>query len=150
MVGKDAKAIDAPDGLDYILGYTVGNDVTSRHWQRVPGIGNSYGKSADEFGPIGPVIVATDVVNPDELVLVTRINGEERQRSGLDDLRFKACDILAHLSRFNTVRAGSVVMTGTPEGVGAFMKPPSWLKHGDVAEVSISNIGTIRNRFVFN
>ncbi|KAM5347560.1 hypothetical protein ACJ41O_007384 [Fusarium nematophilum] len=149
IVGRDASAVDAAHATDYILGYTVGNDVTSRHWQRVPGIGNSFGKSADGFAPVGPVIVATDVVEPEGLELVTMVNGEERQRSRLDDLRFKAGDILAHLSRFNTLRAGTVVMTGTPAGVGAFMNPPSWLRDGDVVQVSISGIGTIRNRFVF-
>ena len=149
LVGRDAKAVNPAHAADYILGYTVGNDVTSRHWQRVPGIGNSYGKSADGFAPIGPVIVSTEAVNPDDLELVTKVNGEERQRSRLDDMRFKAGDILAHLSRFNTIRAGTVIMTGTPAGVGAFMKPPSWLRHDDVVEVSISGIGHIRNRFVF-
>lgn len=149
VVGKDARAIDSVSCADYILGYTVGNDVTSRYWQRVPGIGNSYGKSADGFAPIGPVIVNTSLVTPDELELITKVNGQERQRSGLDDMRFKAGEILAHLSKFNTVRAGTVIMTGTPAGVGAFMSPPSWLKNGDVVEISISGIGTIRNRVVF-
>ena len=128
----------------------MGNDFTSRHWQRVPGVGNSYGKSADEFAPIGPVILSTNAANPDELELVTKVNGQERQRSGLNDMRFKAGEILAHLSRFNTIRAGTVIMTGTPAGVGAFMKPPSWLKNGDIVEISISGIGTIKNRFIFS
>ncbi|EXJ75076.1 uncharacterized protein A1O5_01772 [Cladophialophora psammophila CBS 110553] len=149
VVGKDAKAIESKHAADYILGYTVGNDVTSRQWQRVPGIGTNYGKSADGFAPIGPILVATDVVDPDQLELITRVNGKERQRSGLDDLRFKAGDILAHLSRYNTIREGTVIMTGTPAGVGAFMDPPVWLKQDDVVEVEISSIGTIKNRFLF-
>lgn len=151
IIGRDVKDVKAEDVVDYILGYTVGNDVSSRYWQ-IPersGHQHGYAKSFDGFAPIGPVIVSSMAADPKTMTLTTRVNGEERQRSGVDDLLFAVSDIVAHLSRATTLSAGTVIMTGTPGGVAASMTPPAWLKNGDVVEVSISGIGTIRNRFVF-
>ena len=154
IIGKDCKNYDAQnDVAEYLLGYTVANDVSSRYWQMPAQSGNQHGyaKSFDQFGPIGPVIVSTsEIPNPGALELVTTVNGEERQRTSTGDLLFDIPKIIEHLSRGTTLRKGTVIMTGTPSGVAAFMKPPAWLKTGDVVEVSISRIGTIRNKMIIS
>lgn len=114
--------------------------------------GNQHGsaKSFDKFAPIGPVMTSTSVI-PDvrELQMECFVNGEKRQSTKLDDLIFDIPAILQHLSRGTTLRKGTVIMTGTPSGVGFFMKPPAWLKDGDVVEVRIDKIGSTRNRISF-
>ncbi|KAL5356332.1 hypothetical protein BJX96DRAFT_162389 [Aspergillus floccosus] len=147
------------DPLDYILGYTIGNDVSSRFWQAPPQSGNQHGyaKSFDKFAPIGPVIVSAHAIagqhrtqagDPD-LQIRTLVNGEERQNSRTSDLLFGISDILEHLSRGTTIRRGTVIMIGTPSGVAAFMDPPRWLRSGDVVEVEIEGIGKVMNTMVF-
>lgn len=154
VIGKDCKNItSSEDALGYVLGYAVANDVSSRYWQlpEISGQQHGYAKSFDGFAPLGPVLVSPEALGAvDELSLVTKVNGEERQRAGLDDLLFSVGELIVHLSRGTTLRTGTVILTGTPGGVAAFMKPPAWLRDGDVVEVSISNIGTIKNRFVMN
>lgn len=159
IIGKDCRNfIKGADPLEYILGYTVGDDISSRFWQMPPQSGNQHGyaKSFDKFGPIGPVIVSPgspslrDRINdgiPD-LLLRTRVNGEERQNSRTSDLLFTMSDILEHLSRGTTIRKGTIIMTGTPSGVAAFMEPQKWLQSGDIVEVEIEKLGTIRNRII--
>lgn len=161
VLGADCKNFTkgTDDVGTYILGYTVGNDVSSRFWQAPPQSGNQHGyaKSFDGFAPIGPVIVSVDAVasqhrvlrtgDPD-LRLRTQVNGEERQNSWTSDLLFCLGDILEHLSRGTTLRRGTVIMTGTPGGVAAFMKPPRWLRSGDVVEVEIEGLGRITNTIV--
>ncbi|KAG8158422.1 hypothetical protein KVR01_011544 [Diaporthe batatas] len=155
VVGQDCKNLASrEEAVDKILGYTVGNDVSSRWWQ-MPQQGGSTGfaKGFDGFAPIGPVIAAPKAVGGHDddgiksQTMITRVNGEERQRARMDDLLFDAAALLMHLSTAVTVRAGTLIMTGTPSGVGFFMKPQTWLEKGDVVEVSISGIGTIRNKF---
>jgi 2-keto-4-pentenoate hydratase/2-oxohepta-3-ene-1,7-dioic acid hydratase in catechol pathway len=152
VFGKDAKNLSESDSVyDYILGYTVGNDVSSRFWQDpVRGGGqHGYAKAFDKFSPIGPVLCSTtQIPDPSKLTLTTIVNGEQRQQTKTDDLIFDIPAITRHLTRGRTVTAGTVVMTGTPSGVAAFMKPPPWLKDGDVVEVQISEIGRIRNRII--
>lgn len=152
VIGKDCKNLGAnEDPTPYILGYTVGNDVSSRYWQAPARCGSqhAYAKSFDKFGPIGPVIVSPAVISdPGALDLKTFVNGELRQSTKTDDLIYDIPAILRHLSRGTTLRPGTVIMTGTPSGVAAFRSPPPWLKHGDVVEVEISNIGKIRNQMV--
>lgn len=153
VIGKDCKNFHPQDNIsDYILGYTAGNDISSRYWQNPERSGNQHGsaKSFDKFAPIGPVITSTRAIpNLADLRLECFVNGNKRQSSKLDDLIFDVAAVLAHLSRGVTIRRGTVVMTGTPSGVAAFMKPPLWLKDGDVVEVSLEHVGTIRNRFLF-
>jgi 2-keto-4-pentenoate hydratase/2-oxohepta-3-ene-1,7-dioic acid hydratase in catechol pathway len=147
---KNLSASDNP--FDYVLGYTVGNDVSSRYWQdktRSSGQ-HGYGKSMDKFAPLGPVLVSTNVItDPTKLHIYTRVNGEERQNSGTDNMIFDVPTLIRHLSRGITLRPGTVIMTGTPDGVIAFMKPSPWLKNGDVVECEITGIGKIRNKMVF-
>lgn len=144
------SATDNP--LDYVLGYAVGNDISSRYWQdktRASGQ-HGYAKSMDKFAPLGPVIASTRVIpDPSRLQLTTHVNGELRQKSGTDNMIFDVPTLIRHLSRGITLRAGTVIMTGTPEGVAAFIKPSPWLEDGDVVEIEISSIGKIRNKMVF-
>lgn len=155
VLGKDCKDLaDRDEALSKVLGYAVGNDVSSRWWQLPEQSGGQHGyaKSFDGFAPVGPVISAPEAIGchggVESLMLVTKVNGEERQRVRLDDLLFDIAEQLIHLSKGTTMRAGTLIMTGTPGGVGFFMKPQRWLEEGDVVEVQISGIGTIRNKFI--
>lgn len=159
VIGKDVKNFSkGDDPLPYILGYTVGNDVSSRYWQAVPRSGGQHGmgKSFDKFAPLGPVIVSSrsptiaDKIKDGipVLTLQTRVNGELRQDTSTGDLLFLMSDILQYLSLGRTVRKGTVIMTGTPSGVAAFFKPPKWLQDGDIVEVKIEGLGAIKNKMV--
>ncbi|OAL49780.1 fumarylacetoacetate hydrolase family protein [Pyrenochaeta sp. DS3sAY3a] len=158
IIGKDCKNFTVDDDpAAYVLGFTVGNDVSSRFWQMPGQSGNQHGyaKSFDKFAPIGPVIVSPSNLphlrrgTPD-LQLRTFVNGEERQNTRTSDLLFDIADILQHLSRGTTIKQGTVIMTGTPSGVAAFLQPPNWLKSGDVVEVEIEGLGQIKNRLLWD
>jgi 2-keto-4-pentenoate hydratase/2-oxohepta-3-ene-1,7-dioic acid hydratase in catechol pathway len=153
IIGKERKNIPASeDPLDYVLGYSIGNDVLSRYWQdatRSSGQ-HGYGKSMDKFSPIGPVIVSRDVMTDfPSLEISTHVNGEVRQHSTTASMIFDVPTLIRHLSRGIALRPGTIIMTGTPDGVAAFMKPSPWLKNGDVVEIDISGIGKIGNRMSF-
>lgn len=153
MIGKDCKNLShSDDPLSYVLGYAVGNDVSSRYWQdKVRSSGqHGYGKSMDKFAPLGPVLVAPHVIgNPATLEIATHVNGERRQASSTKNMIFDIATLIRHLSRGRTLRKGTVIMTGTPDGVAAFMQPSPWLKDGEVVEIEISGIGKISNKMVF-
>ncbi|RTE70329.1 hypothetical protein BHE90_015268 [Fusarium euwallaceae] len=153
IIGQDCKNVsEDEDPFDYILGYTVGNDISSRWWQ-VPERSNgqpAVAKSFDKFAPLGPVITSKRLIpDPTQLRVSTRVNGERRQYSGTEDWIFDLGLLIRHLSRGTTLRKGSVIMTGTPSGVGYFMKPQTWLKHGDILETEIDGIGTMQNLIAF-
>ena len=118
VVGKDIKNLsEKEDPLDYVLGVTTGNDVSSRYWQAAPRSGGQHGpaKAFDKFAPIGPVIASLKAVrNPEALKLRTWVNGDLRQDGNTDDLIFGISAILRHISRGATLRKGTVIMTGTP------------------------------------
>lgn len=154
VIGKTCKNLAPHENpLDYVLGYTLGNDVSSRFWQLDKGRSggqHGYAKSFDKFAPIGPVLCSTSYIqDPSKLHLRTVVNGVEKQNACLDDLIFDIPAIIRHLSRGMSLREGTVIMTGTPSGVAAFEKPPGWLKDGDVVEVEVSGIGKIANKMVF-
>lgn len=153
MIGKDCKNIGPEDDVtQYILGYTVGNDVSARWWQMPERSNNqpSAAKSFDKFAPIGPVITSTDIIrDPTKLRMRSLVNGEERQNTLTNDLIFDIPAIIRHFSRGMTLRRGTIIMTGTPSGVAAFMKPPAWLQDGDVVEMELQEVGTMRNKMVF-
>lgn len=136
---------------DYILGYTAGNDLSSRYWQRPPHSGGQYcyAKGFDGFAPIGPTIRAAHMTDTSSLRLTTTVNGEQRQNTLTGDMIFNPRQIVAHLSRGVTLAAGTIIMTGTPDGIAGRMQNPLWLKHNDVVRVSISGIGSLENRMVF-
>jgi 2-keto-4-pentenoate hydratase/2-oxohepta-3-ene-1,7-dioic acid hydratase in catechol pathway len=138
--------------LEYVLGYTVGNDISSRHWQKpeISGSQHGYAKSFDKFAPLGPVISSPNFISdPGKLSLKTHVNGDLRQDAGTDDLIFDVSTLIRHFNRGMTLRKGTVIMTGTPSGVGVARSPPTLLRDGDVVEVEISGIGRIKNRMVF-
>jgi 2-keto-4-pentenoate hydratase/2-oxohepta-3-ene-1,7-dioic acid hydratase in catechol pathway len=152
IISKDCKNVSEAQALDYVLGYTVGNDVSARNFQ-IPNIvsGGQYGyaKSFDQFAPIGPAVLIAKGVDPQTLKYTTKVNGELRQETGTDDMIWTVKQIIAHLSRGTTLRKGTVIMTGTPSGVGLFMEPKGFLKDGDVVEIGVEGIGSIANKMVF-
>ena len=104
----------------------------------------------DKFAPMGPVITSGHIIkDPSALKITTHVNGEKRQESSTDKMIFDVAALVRHLSRGMTLRPGTIIMTGTPDGVAAFMNPSPWLKNGDVVEIEISGIGKICNKFVF-
>ena len=153
IIGKDGKNVSEADALQYVLGYTCGNDVSARNYQLPDTSGGQfcYAKSFDGFAPIGPCIVSTaEVPNPQDLRLTTRVNGQVRQQSSTSDMIFSVAKIISHLSRGTTLRKGTVIQTGTPSGVGLFMEPKGFLRSGDVVEVEIERVGSIKNTMVFD
>lgn len=152
IIGKDLKNLgETEDPTPYIAGYTAGNDVSSRYWQKKERSGGQHavGKSFDKFAPLGPILVSTSVIpDPTKLKLKTTVNGKMRQETNTDDLIFDVPAILRFLSRGVTLRRGTVIMTGTPSGIGAKFEPPRWIKDGDIVEVEITEIGKMRNRMV--
>lgn len=150
IVKQDAKNISPAEASQYILGYTAGNDISSRLWQRPPRGGGQYcyAKGFDKFAPLGPTIRNVTTIDVRELTLRTTVNGEQRQYTSASDMIFHPHEILAHLSRGCTVRKGTVVMTGTPSGIAGRMAGTPWLKNGDIVEVTIGRIGTIANKML--
>ena len=152
IIGKDAKNVSEAQALDYVLGYTVGNDVSARNFQipnTVSGGQYGYAKSFDSFAPIGPSVLLAKEVDPQKLRYTTKVNGQVRQETGTDDMIWTIKQIIEHLSRGTTLRKGTVIMTGTPSGVGLFMEPKGFLKDGDLVEVEVEGIGSIANKMVY-
>jgi 2-keto-4-pentenoate hydratase/2-oxohepta-3-ene-1,7-dioic acid hydratase in catechol pathway len=150
VLGRPARAVPAARAADYILGYTLANDVSARDWQFEWGSGQfCHGKSFDTFCPLGPELVTPDELgDPAALTLETRVNGELRQRSSVADLIFNIPSLIEFLSQDRTLPAGTVILTGTPSGVGYAHNPPKWLAAGDTVEISCAGIGTLRNPVV--
>ncbi|KAL9077346.1 MAG: hypothetical protein Q9157_003382 [Trypethelium eluteriae] len=149
---KDATLSSLQSNLsDYILAYTVGNDVSARDWQMGARSGGqfSYAKSYDGFCPVGPALVAAEQIRePQQLKMRTRVNGSTVQDGTTGDMIFGIAELLEFLSRGRTIERGTLVMTGTPNGVGMFRKRgPVWLGKGDVVECEIEQVGTLRNEF---
>ncbi|MBK20489.1 MAG: hypothetical protein CMM52_16790 [Rhodospirillaceae bacterium] len=146
VIGKKASRVSESDALDYVLGYTVVNDVSARDLQ-LGGAGQwDIGKSLDTFCPYGPSIVtANEIADPHDLDLSLSVNGEIRQTSNTSNLIFKIPALIAYLSKGITLLPGDLIATGTPFGVALGMKEPKWLKDGDVCEASVDGVGTIRN-----
>lgn len=147
IIGKLCKNIQPDeDPRSYVLGYATGNDVSCRYWQNLAGPG--YAKGFDKFSPIGPGITSHKIVpSAENLRVTTKVNGELRQDARTDTLLFSIADLVRFISRGRSMAPGSVIMTGTPSGVGVAKKPPVWIKDGDVVEVEIENLGIIRNKF---
>ncbi|MEH6721109.1 MAG: fumarylacetoacetate hydrolase family protein [Aurantimonas endophytica] len=148
VIGKTAHRVAKADAYDYVFGYTVCNDVTSRELQKRH---NQWliGKSLDTFGPLGPWIVTADELGDvRELELITTVNGEVRQKAKVADLIFDIPTLIETLTATMTLQPGDIIATGTPAGVGIGFKPPRYLQPGDRMEVSISGIGTLANPVV--
>jgi 2-keto-4-pentenoate hydratase/2-oxohepta-3-ene-1,7-dioic acid hydratase in catechol pathway len=150
VIGYECKNVSRDDALNYVLGYTIANDVSARDWQKQWGGGQwCRGKTFDTFCPLGPALVTPAAIrNPNELALRTRINGVVMQESNTRDMIFSVPEIIEFLSGSTTLEPGTVILTGTPEGVGMGRTPPIYLKPGDVVEVEIEGIGVLRNPVV--
>lgn len=148
IISKPAYKVSKADAWDYVWGYTLINDVSARERQR-DHQQFFIGKSLDGFSPIGPVIVRKEVFGPSQdIKFETKVNGEVRQQGDIKDLIFDIPTIIETLSGGFTLEAGDVIATGTPAGVGGAMRPPQFLKDGDVVEVICPEIGVLRNKFV--
>ncbi|SKA92659.1 2-keto-4-pentenoate hydratase/2-oxohepta-3-ene-1,7-dioic acid hydratase (catechol pathway) [Prosthecobacter debontii] len=147
VIGKTAKNVSKEKALDYVLGYTCANDVSARDWQKNGGGGQwCRGKTFDTFCPLGPVLVTRDeIANPNALGIKTILNGEAVQDWNTNDMIFDVPTIIAFLSASTTLLPGTVILTGTPHGVGMARKPPLWMKAGDSVSVEIEGIGTLTN-----
>jgi 2-keto-4-pentenoate hydratase/2-oxohepta-3-ene-1,7-dioic acid hydratase in catechol pathway len=149
VIGRRASHVSEPDALDYVAGYSAFNDVSARDLQMQTSQWGA-GKAIDTFGPLGPGIVpARFIGDPQSLMLTTRVNGERLQHASTSQMIFSIAQTLAFITQFMTLEPGDVIATGTPAGVGFTRKPPIFLKDGDVVEVEIEKIGTLRNSVVF-
>ena len=150
VIGRACKNVSRADALDYALGYTCCNDVSARDWQLKRGGGQwSRGKSFDTFSPLGPVLVTRDEIpNPNALGIRTVLNGEVMQDWNTNDMIFDVPTLIEFLSGSTTLLPGTVILTGTPHGVGMAQKPPRWLKPGDTVSIEIEKIGVLTNAVI--
>jgi 2-keto-4-pentenoate hydratase/2-oxohepta-3-ene-1,7-dioic acid hydratase in catechol pathway len=150
VIGRGGKHIAREHALTHVGGYAVGHDVSARDWQlNKPGKQWMAGKTFDTFAPVGPELVTPDEVpDPQILGIRLRLNGETMQNSSTSQLIFKVDQLIAYLSGVFTLEPGDLIFTGTPPGVGMARKPPVWLKAGDVVEVEIDHLGTLRNTVI--
>ncbi|HLL88399.1 MAG TPA: fumarylacetoacetate hydrolase family protein [Tepidisphaeraceae bacterium] len=149
VIGKTCKDVPRDQALEYVFGYTIANDVSARDWQRDKALGSGQfarGKSFDGFCPIGPAVVTRDEIpNPNDLPLRTILNGQTVQDSTTADMIFDVPALIESLSSTMTLRPGTILLTGTPSGVGFARTPPLWLKAGDTVAVEIERIGRLEN-----
>lgn len=148
VIGKACKNVDRKNALDYVLGYSCANDISARDWQIKRGGSQwSRGKTFDTFMPFGPRLVTPDEIpDPNCLRIQTILNQETVQDSNTKDMIFDVPALIEFLSGSTTLLPGTVILTGTPQGVGIARKPPLWLKAGDQISVVIEKIGTLSNR----
>ncbi|KZP71724.1 fumarylacetoacetate hydrolase family protein [Enterobacter hormaechei] len=145
VIGKQARHIKAADAFDYVAGYACYNDGSVRDWQK-HAIQFIPGKNFPQTGAFGPWLVTADEIpDPHALELTTRLNGEVMQHTSTSDMIFDVPQLIEYCSTFTELAPGDVIVSGTTGGVGAFREPPVWMKPGDVVEVEISTIGTLRN-----
>ena len=143
VIKKTAKNVREEDALDYVFGYTIANDVSARDCQLKIDGQWARGKSFDSFCPIGPAV--TTGINADELSIQTRLNGRVMQDSNTRHLIFNISSLVSFCSRNMTLLPGTIILTGTPEGVGFSRVPPVWLRAGDRVEIEIEGIGMLAN-----
>ncbi|MGF6637927.1 fumarylacetoacetate hydrolase family protein [Paraburkholderia sp. 35.1] len=148
VIAKEGRYISEEDALDYVGGYFVANDVSSRDWQMKSPTW-TLGKSFDTHGPIGPWIVTADEIpDPQKLTLRLMVNGEVRQNSSTSLMTYSIAKQIEYLSQVMTLKPGDILVTGTPAGVGIAMSPPVFLQVGDVIRVEIDGVGHVENRIV--
>ena len=149
VIGKTARNVSEEEALDYVFGYTCGNDLSTRDLQFVRTNQWLLSKTFDGFAPLGPCVVTADCIDPDNLNISSVVNGEQRQNSNTSYMIFSTAKIIADLSSHFTLKPGDVIFTGTPEGVmkGYPEDQKNWLKPGDSVAVTIENIGTLHNTF---
>ncbi len=147
VIGKEGRNIPEADALNHVLGYTAGNDISARVWQKHGGGGQWIrGKSFDTFCPLGPALVtADDLPDPQQLNLTTTLNGKVLQDGSTDDMIFTVAELIAFISSDTTLLPGTVIMTGTPPGVGFARDPKVWLQPGDQVTVELEKVGKLCN-----
>jgi 2-keto-4-pentenoate hydratase/2-oxohepta-3-ene-1,7-dioic acid hydratase in catechol pathway len=149
VIGKDALYLDSPaKAKQHILGYTISQDVSERHWQIERSGQWVKGKSFPTFNPVGPWIVTADEFDPSDVRLWSTVDGEKRQDSKTSDMIFGIDHCVWYISQFMELKAGDIINTGTPEGVGMGHKPEKYLKPGQVVETGIDGLGTIKSNVV--
>ena len=146
VIGKGGRRIKAAEAYDHIAALTICNEGTIRDWVRHAKFNVTQGKNWDCSGAIGPWLVPfKDASQLDDARIITRVNGEVRQDDTLDRMMFPVREEIAYISTFMTLQPGDIIVTGTPTGAGARFDPPRYLKPGDVVEVEVNGIGTLRN-----
>jgi 2-keto-4-pentenoate hydratase/2-oxohepta-3-ene-1,7-dioic acid hydratase in catechol pathway len=147
VIGRRCRNVSPDEALAAVLGFTCGNDVSARDWQKARGGGQwCRGKTFDTFAPLGPVLVPpSELAEPLALQLRTTLNGVIVQEGNTNDMIFDVPTLIAFLSGSTTLLPGTVIYTGTPEGVGMAASPPRWLRPADVVSVEIEGIGTLTN-----
>jgi len=150
VIGKPCKNATRATALDYVYGYTCANDVSARDWQIWKGGGQwCRGKTFDTFAPLGPVLVTADEIpNPNDLPIRTILNGERMQDWNTNDMIFDVPALIEFLSASTTLQPGTVILTGTPHGVGMARRPRVYLKPGDTVTIEIDGIGALTNPVV--
>lgn len=147
VMGKTAKNVPREEAMDYVLGYTCANDVSARDWQiRKQKTQWTRGKSFDSFCPVGPWLVTKDEIpDPNRLAIQSEINGKTYQDSNTGDMIFDIPTVISNLSQSFTLFAGTIILTGTPQGIGFTRIPPVYLKDGDTVTIFIEKIGQLSN-----
>jgi 2-keto-4-pentenoate hydratase/2-oxohepta-3-ene-1,7-dioic acid hydratase in catechol pathway len=145
VIGRRAKNVSEAEALDYVFGYTNGNDISDRALQFVSGQW-LLGKSLDRFLPVGPYLVTTDdIPDPQNLPVKCWLNGELRQDSNTADMIFTVAQIVSYASKHMTLEPGDIISTGTPQGVIMGMDPKNWMKPGDTMVVEVGDMGRLEN-----
>lgn len=149
VIGKPCRNVSAEEALDYVFGYTCGNDLSTRDLQFARSNQWLLSKTLDGFAPIGPCVVTADSMDPNDLAISSHVNGELRQNSRTSDMIFSTAEIIADLSHHFPLMPGDLIFTGTPQGVmhGYPADQKNWLKPGDTVEITIEGIGTLHNSF---
>ncbi|AUW45077.1 fumarylacetoacetate hydrolase family protein [Rhizobium leguminosarum] len=149
VIGKTAKYVTEAEALDYVAGYCVSNDVSERAFQTERSGQWTKGKSCDTFGPIGPWLVTKDEIpQPQNLGMWLTVNGQKMQNGSSKTMVYGVAFLVSYLSQFMSLHPGDVISTGTPPGVGMGLKPPRYLKAGDVVELGIEGLGTQKQTFI--
>lgn len=151
VIGQQTRDVAKSDALKAVLGYCSANDVSARWWQK-DGSGGQFcrGKSFDTFCPIGPALVpASEVKDPQNLRVTTKLNGQLMQDANTSDMIFDVATLIHEISRGTTILPGTLILTGTPSGVGFARTPPIFLKQGDVVEVEVGHLGVLKNSVRF-
>ena len=146
ILGRDCRDVEEAEALDYVGGYAIANDVSARWWQK-EGAGGQFirGKSFDTFCPMSEPVLAEEVPDPQALSIRTTVSGELMQEGHTSRMIFSVAKLIAELSRGMTLLTGTVILTGTPSGVGFARTPPRFLRDGDVVEISIEKLGVLHN-----